>query len=344
MGGRPSGKLPTPVLTAVVATVAALVALSYIAHVWGGSVQQSREAYGSYVVRVGTLRGGVSSLDVIVVADLSSKHGVQIEPLLFTSTLDLANALSRGDIDVAVIPVEFVAKLREKGVNVTVLAVDFYQNQALVARKGLAESVSDLRGRPVGVFKPTGTYAMFRAYMRVVYGVDSENYFKLVNMPPPQLVQAFQRGDVDAVVVWEPFVSKLVADYNGSIVVDYGMLWKEWSGHVGDRGVMVVYAARAEWAYGHPQVVERLLQARSDAARLWNTNETLAVSILVENYGLSKGAAELCWQRLRMEEAVHLTDSMVRNIIAVWELAREGGYISSSPEELAGPGAFWAGW
>ena len=295
---------------------------------------------GLPVVRVGTLRGGVSSLDVVKKLGLDGKHGFRAKVVLFTKTLDLAAALSRGDIDVAVIPAEFVAKLREKGADVVILAVDFYQNQAVVARNSTgARSLEDLYGRRVGVFKPTGTYAMFRAYMEALYGRDPEKAFRLASMPPPQLVEAFRRGDVDAVVIWEPFVSKLVAEYGGRIVAEYSSLWRRWGGHVGDNGVMIVYAARGAWARSHPGLVEKLLAARAEAAEAWNRDKALAASVL-KQYGLGEGAAELCWRRVRMETARTLTRSLVDNIVAVWRLARQGGYITGDPERLA-EGAFW---
>ena len=293
------------------------------------------------VVKIGTLRGGVSSLDVILAKHLNSMNGFKIKPLFFTTTLDLANAIAHGDIDVAIIPAEFVAKLREHGSDVIIIAVDFYQNQAIIVQgKENIGSIEQLRGKKVAVFKPTGTYAMFRAYMGAVYGIDPEKDFVLVNAPPPQIVQAFARGDVDAAVIWEPFVSKLVADYGGKILVTYQELWSKWSSHVGVNGVMIVYAARAKWAQEHPGLVEKLLTARSTAAKLWDDNETLAEKILEKNYGLSPEAAKLCWKRLRMETAKTLDEQLVKNILAVWELAREGGYISSSPESLA-KDAFW---
>ena len=293
------------------------------------------------VVKIGTLRGGVSSLDVILAKHLDSVNGFRVKPLFFTTTLDLANAIAHGDIDVAIIPAEFVAKLREHGSDIVIIAVDFYQNQAIVVQgKENITSIEQLRGKKVAAFKPTGTFAMLLAYMKAIYSVDAQQFFNIVPAPPPQIVQAFARGDVDAAVIWEPFVSKLVADYGGKILATYQELWKKWSRHVGSNGVMIVYAARAKWAREHPDLVEKLLTARSMAAKLWDNNETLAEKILEKNYGLSPEAAKLCWKRLRMETAKTLDEQLVKNILAVWELAREGGYISSSPESLA-KDAFW---
>ncbi|ABM81277.1 ABC transporter substrate-binding protein [Hyperthermus butylicus] len=338
------------IAVAVVVVAAALVAAVLVS--WGGGgTQLSQPGQASTAaeqhcaavetVRIGTLRGGVSTLDVIETLGLDEKHCLQIETLYFAKTLDLANALARGDIDVAVIPAEFVAKLREQGTDAVIIAVDFYQNQAIVVRPGVeAETIENLEGARLGVFKPTGTYAIFRAYMKAIYGIDVEEYFTLVDAPPPQLVQAFERGDVDAVVLWEPLVSKLVVEYGGRILVSYEQLWREWPGHVGDQGVMIVYAARGSWARENPELVEALQAARSEAAHAWNNNMSLAVDILAKGYGLSREAAEYCWQRLKMEESEALSKPMVENILAVWELARRGGYISSSPDQLA-EGAFW---
>ncbi|KSW11599.1 hypothetical protein CF15_01850 [Pyrodictium occultum] len=334
---------------AVAAALAAIAAVAAALLIHGGGPGAQAPETGTAgqqgaalpVVRVGTLRGGISSLDVIKELGLDRKHGIDVRVVYFTKTLDLANALARGDLDAAVIPAEFVAKLREHGSDVVIIAVDFYQNQAVVARRGSGiETVQDLRGRRVGMFKPTGTYAMFKAYMRVLYGIDVEKEMQLVDAPPPQLLQAFERGDVAAVVLWEPLVSKMVADMGGRIVATYSGFWRSWNGSVGDNGVMVVYAARGSWARSHPGLVERLQEARAEAARKWNRDKALAASILVKGYGLSEGAAELCWKRVRMNEEKGLTESMVENILAVWRLAREGGYISSSPESLA-EGAFW---
>ena len=322
-------------LAALAAAVVAVVLLALVLRGGGG------EEGG--VVVVGTLRGGVSSLDLITGLGIDNALGFKVKPVYFTKTLDLRNALEKGDIDVAIIPAEFVAKMREAGSDTVILAVDFYQNQAVVVRNGVnATSLEDLRGRRLGVFRPTGTYAMFKAYMKTLYNIDVENYYKIVDLPPPQLVEAFHRGDVDAVVLWEPLVSKLVSEAGGRILVEYRQLWSRWSGHVGDNGVMIVYAAQKSWAEKHRGLVEKLLKARARAAAIWNSEPETVERILTEKYQLSREAAKLCRERLHMEEAETVTGELAKNIEAVWTLARLGGYINADPAQLA-KGAFWGG-
>ncbi len=317
-------------LAAVAATV--LLALALVAFLFW-----SKGPSTSCIV-VGTLRGGVSSIDIVERLGLGEKYGVHVKVVRFQSTLDLANAFSRGDVDVAIIPAEFVARLRERGVDAVIAAVDFYQNQAIVARKELSSAgLESLFGKRLGVFKPTGTYAMFRAYIKLLYGADVEKTFTIVNLPPMQLVEAFSRGDVDAVVVWEPLVSLLVAEHGGHIVTSFQDLWSKAMGS--GSPVMVVYAVRKEWAEANSKLLEALLRARSEAAHLWNTNLSLAKQILADLYGVAGRAAELCWKRLRMVETVWVTRDQAESVIGVWKLAKLGGYISTDPEELA-RGAF----
>ncbi|RUM47452.1 MAG: hypothetical protein DSY37_02400 [Hyperthermus sp.] len=322
-------------LAGLIAVIVLVAAAAYLAHHAGKTREEN-------IVRIGTLRGGVSTLDVILEEKLDAKNGFTIKPLYFTRTLDLANALEKGDLDVAIIPVEFVAKLREKGLDIIIIAVDFPQNQAIIAsNKSSIKSLSDLRKARIGAFKPTGTYAMFTAYMKTLEGFNPDP--STVNMPPPQLLQALARGDVDAIVVWEPLASKAVAEMGGRIIATYGELWRQWSrGKWGDNGAMIAYAARGEWARKHPDLIARLQEARATAAKQWNNNPQLAEKILIEKYGLTPKAAELCRKRLRMVEEKWVTREMAENIKAVWTLAKQGGYIKTSPEELARE-AFWHG-
>ncbi len=286
-------------------------------------------------VRVGTLRGGVSSLDVIEYLHLDKETSIRVKVIRFTATLDIANAIARGDIDVAVIPVEFVAKLWERGYKVGVIAVDFYQNQAVIARGNVnAKTLEDLEGMRIGVFTPTGTYAMFRAYTRIIYHKEPLEMFKIVNLPPTQLVEAFARGDIDAAVVWEPIASMLVADYGGKIVVTFQQLWRRVLGKTTLKPVMIVYAARLDWARKHEHELKTLLELRSRAAHLWNTNRSLALRILEEYYHLTPRAAQLCWSRLHLVEAVNLNKPLEESMRMVWNLAWRGGYLPYNPSRI----------
>ncbi len=290
-------------------------------------------------IRIGTILGGVSTLDVMAGEGPLGDSQVEVREIQFEKTLDLARALSTGEVDVAVIPIEMAAKLRQGGADVLVVAVDMFQNQAvLVGRESDIRSPGDLAGRVVGVFTPTGTYAMFRAYMREIYGIDPEEDMILVDEPPPSLIQAFSDGELDAVVLWEPLVSKALAS-GGRMLVNFSDLWSEWAG--GGRPVMIVYAANGNFVRSHPDLLDELVGLRMEAARFWNSHRESILDMLEENYGLTRPAAESAYDRVSIWEGP-LTDDVVRASMKVLRLAWLGGYLREDPEGL-GETFFWRG-
>ncbi|RSN77697.1 MAG: hypothetical protein DSO07_09535 [Thermoproteota archaeon] len=266
---------------------------------------------------VGTLQGGISTLDLMPDVDVR----------YFDKTLDLAQALMRGDVDFAVIPAELVAKIRMMDSDVKIISVDMMQNQAIVVKD--ISSLEGLRGKRIGVFTPTGTFAMFSSYMSALNITD----FKLVDKPPAQLIQAFQKDEVDAVVIWEPYVSKLVG-MGGKILVTFRDLWRI-CGLKGDP-VMVVWAARPGI---DADSVNKVMKMREKALSEWG-NETLVVRVMMDKYGLTAEEASFMYKRVEIVKT-GLDEDLKRSIREVWYLAWRGGYIQRDPSEI-GEDAFWS--
>lgn len=275
---------------------------------------------GGRAIKVGTIQGGISTLDLIPKEELKR---LSVDVIHFSRTLDLANALARGDVDLAVIPAELVGKLKEQGEEVYIVDVEMFQNQAIVGRGGSLRAA--LKGR-VGVFVPTGTFSMFKSYMKELYGLNVEE-LNLVDAPPPQLLEAFSRGEVDAVVIWEPFVSKLIVEMNGTILASYEELWHKWSGSE-QPGVMIVWAASKK---GMNSPIQGVLEARKEAAKRWGSE--YAKARLMEKYGLSEAVAESVLKRVKVWKG-GLTDELKENIREVWRLAWEGGYLEKDPSSI----------
>ena len=275
----------------------------------------------------GTLLGGISTLDVIEYKKsyFENKYGVEIEIRKFEKTLDIATALSKGEIDIAVIPAEFVAKIWEKGDKAYIIAVDMLQNQAIISKKRI--SIQNLTKLRIGVFKPTGTFAMFRSYMRLIYGINVDK-LNLIDSPPPILIKGFEKCEIDVIVIWEPYVSKLLA--KGYYVIEtYESLWKKL--YPNYYPVMIVYAARNDL---NPDLVKVTKDMRIEAAKIWNSNKTLIVMILKKYYRLNDKEIEILYKRVRIIDKP-LDNKFVESIRKVWELAWKGGYLSQKPEYQA---------
>ncbi len=320
--------------SAVIAIVVIVLVVAAGFYVAKRSGEESAST-ASYTVRAATLQGGISTLDIIEDQKLMEKHGYNLEVLRLQKTPNILQALVKNDTDLAVIPAEMAARLIQDGENITIVAVDMLQNQAILVRgDSTIQSPEDLKGKLVGAVVASGTYKVFKAYMKTVYNITvvegekpQDGVITVLNVPPGSILDALKQGDVDAVVIWEPFVSLGVSE-GMRILVSYSDLWRQ-AGLNGDP-VMLVWVARADFALKHPDALKAFLAARNEAARMWISNETLVLRVLSSLYNLPEDAGRIMYERTAIVTG-NLTDTLVRSIRSEWWLAWQGGYLASDP-------------
>lgn len=143
---------------------------------------------------------------------LFEKHGLDVEIVMFQSGVEMINGLLAGSHDVNTMgtipflsgvsngfPLVLIGHLHGNA-----LAESYVDNVGIAARNDIA-SVEDLKGRKIGL--PRGTGA--EGYILGVLSQSglSESDVELVNVKPPELPTALLNGDVDAISVWEPWLS-----------------------------------------------------------------------------------------------------------------------------------------
>ena len=91
------------------------------------------------------------------------------------------------------------------------------ENEALVVKKGKGiAKFADLAGKKVAApFGSTTHYHLLVAFK--VFGLDPKKA-TILDMQPPDMLAAWQRGDIDAGFVWEPTLIKMV-EGGGEILV-----------------------------------------------------------------------------------------------------------------------------
>jgi taurine transport system substrate-binding protein len=90
-----------------------------------------------------------------------------------------------------------------------------------VAREGSGiEKVEDLKGKKVGVpFVSTTHFHLLFALEH--FGVDP-NEVEILNLQPPQIAAAWERGDIDAAFVWDPALGQI--KQSGEVMITSGEL------------------------------------------------------------------------------------------------------------------------
>lgn len=128
----------------------------------------------------------------------------------FASGSEVITALASGDVDIADIGSSPLAVAATRQVPLRVIGViaELGSSEALVAREasGIASPL-DLVGKRVAVpFVSTAHYSLLAALRH--WGIDPRAV-TLLNLAPPQIAAAWQRGDIDAAYTWDPVLGEL---------------------------------------------------------------------------------------------------------------------------------------
>jgi NitT/TauT family transport system substrate-binding protein len=142
----------------------------------------------------------------------------------------------------------------------------------LVARKDHGiQSAADLKGKVIGVTKKTAGEYWLSALL--TFNNLSPNDIKVVDLPPLGLKAALLKGDVDAIMTFEPYVFDSRQSLGNKAVAISGQ---------SDKDVYIFLSTTNEFIRDHPQTLERFLRALRQAELYTQTNPTETVRIVAE--------------------------------------------------------------
>lgn len=150
----------------------------------------------------------------------AQKAGYKIDWRQFSSGGDISTALASGNVPIGVIGSTGIAAATTRGVDMQLFWIldNIGKSEALVARAGSGiESPADLVGKKVAVPFVSTSHFHLLVGMDQVWKIDPRSV-DILNMKPPQILAAWQRGDIDAAYVWPPVLSELMKD--GKIIAD----------------------------------------------------------------------------------------------------------------------------
>ena len=141
-------------------------------------------------------------------------EGIVVERRV-TAPRALIDALIGGTVDIISTRGSRVGQIAARGLDVVGIALNRYGNQNMMLvpmSDTTSQSVHDLKGKSVGAQVGTGTWATWNTYLSAIGLSDSD--FKIRNMKTDSLPAAFQTGELDAALTWEPW---------GSLIIDKGL-------------------------------------------------------------------------------------------------------------------------
>jgi taurine transport system substrate-binding protein len=190
----------------------------------------------------------------------AKESGARVDWRKFDSGAGVLRAMASGDVQIGNIgssPLA-VAAAQKLPIEAFLLASQLGNSEALVVKKNIT-TPKDLIGKRIAVpFISTTHYSLLAALKH--WGIKPSQV-QLVNLQPPAIIAAWQRGDIDGAYVWAPAVNEL--EKEGKVLTD--------SAEVGSWGspTLDVWVVRKDFAQQHPEIVTAFARSALDAQQAY---------------------------------------------------------------------------
>jgi len=231
--------------------VSACVVLAGIA-LGGGAFAQAKEVTFAHQDMLVPLRTVMES------GELEKATGYKINWRMFGGGGDVIKAMASGDVQLGEAGSSPITAAASQGQDIKLFWIldDIADAEALIARNGSGvNSIKDLAGKKVATpFVSTAHYQLMVAMK--LDGVDAKGV-NVMNMRPPEIAAAWERGDIDAAFIWDPVLSKIKG--NGKAIAT--------SGSIGAKGYPTFdgLVVNAKWAAANEGFMVELVKALAKA-------------------------------------------------------------------------------
>ena len=243
--------------------------------------------------------------------------GAKYEWKSFKSGPLVNEAVAAGEADLG-----FMADLPAIIAKSTGLPIEVVSNVAY-GEKGIAvlakadspiKSVADLKGKKVAY--ATGSYAQHLLALLLSKEGLTLNDVQSVNLGAGDQPAALASGEVDAIVIWEQYISQLTSDGTAKVIAD---------GTGVKRGNMVTYAV-SDYANKNPKVIEAYIKALNRADEVKKNEPEKAAEAVAEDFGVNK---ELMLKIIpNFTFSTEFTEDDIAEIKNVKDFSLESGIIS----------------
>lgn len=202
--------------------------------------------------------------------------GTKVNLLQFDSGADVNRAFAGGSIDIGAIGSSPAAIGISASLGYEVIwyldVIGSAESLVVKADRGIT-SVEDLVGKKVATpFASTAHYSLQNAL--TLAGVDAGEV-ELFDMQPDDIFAAWTRDDIDAAYVWDPVLSRLIAD-GGVCITD--------SAELAEQGIVTadLVCINKEFAEKYPSVVTNYIKLQKYGVDMFMNDQEKAVQIIAD--------------------------------------------------------------
>ncbi len=297
-----SRKLATTLLITIIAIVL-LTAILY---------HNSIISYGSKTVRFAVeLNDHSAAFWVALDKGWFEDAGINIDYKVFSTGLELAAAMTKGDIDVALACVGPLLMVKAKGVPIKLVAMTHLHGYAIVANPKYTD-ITQLNGKIVSATGPGSPTWLLAKLVEDNYNVS----FDLKRMPPFVAVGAVVSGKVDAAFIPEHYVT-LAKTMGAKVLIRSQEIWPSMPGS----GVAVT----EEFLRDHRDIVVKIVEILTKAVKYIKEHPDDAAKIVAKHL-----ASDTSIMRESMKYLDYTTSINLEEITRYINYLRDYGVLESN--------------
>ncbi len=191
---------------------------------------------------------------------LFAKAGLDVEVRLIRGSKERLKVFDDGEVQVMLLTLDYLANLapiyKQKGVDLrSFLLVDWSRGNIGIAAKPQIKSIEELKTARIATTRNTPTHYFLLSLLEKSNlkqpEIDEIKSHLVWAVKTPDAGALFQRGEVDAVAIWEPHLSEAIADGKGVTLV---------TTETATNLVADLLFARREWLEENRDAVSKLVQ------------------------------------------------------------------------------------
>jgi ABC-type nitrate/sulfonate/bicarbonate transport system substrate-binding protein len=158
---------------------------------------------------------------------LDVKYGIKITNMMMDFT-EAANAVKLGRAVASSMQPSTAVNLIKSGTDIRLITPQIWSGNSWVVKKDSPyKSFGDLKGKKIGNFaRVTGAY-FFSAVIAKEHKLDLEKDFQSIPAETGALIALLERGDVEAINMFEPHVTRMVLSGRYRVLVDFDIALEE---------------------------------------------------------------------------------------------------------------------
>jgi ABC-type nitrate/sulfonate/bicarbonate transport system substrate-binding protein len=196
---------------------------------------------------------------------LDVKYGIKITNMMMDFT-EAANAVKLGRAVASSMQPSTAVNLIKSGTDIRLITPQIWSGNSWVVKKDSPyKSFGDLKGKKIGNFaRVTGAY-FFSAVIAKEHKLDLEKDFQSIPAETGALIALLERGDVEAINMFEPHVTRMVLSGRYRVLVDFDIALEEIFGAPPLKSTVGMLKETVE---KQPALVKALRSAYGDAVQM----------------------------------------------------------------------------